>query len=853
MSNVPIFYPTYEEFRNFSAYISKIESLDAHKIGLAKIVPPKEWIARKSGYKQKQIDDTIVENPIKQEVHGKDGFYSVHNIQQKSIKLNYFEKLCQTSRYATPKHLTHNYEKLERKYWQNLTSISPIYGADVSGSFYDSTQTIWNVTNLGTILDDLQVECGTKIEGVNTTYLYFGMWKATFAWHTEDMDLYSINYLHFGAPKQWYVIPPSYGKHFEKFAALHYPSLARRCPGFLRHKMTLIAPSILAKQSIPYYKMTQFENEFIITFPYAYHSGFNYGFNCAESTNFALERWIEYGKHAIQCACRHDMVKIDMDRFVLKYQPDLYDDWSKGIQLTLHPEDKQIRQANSTIIRSSPTKKRLRINSKHFSTNKSIQLIHQETISDERYSCIYRDLAQFDKQNPMFISKYSQPLIRAALSRADFKTNNLLNISARLTLNLSSIPHRILFHGFKQSNIYQEYLLDGLWHYQKRNFPIEQLFNQQLNSCAICYLFNSKNVRFHCHLFNIKQISHEILQCFDCQICVHQDCYENLCLLFNIKMNENHEKWFCQRCSLKSPNDHCTACLFRGGLLVQSFVSSQSFIHAICSIYSYYSHPIKSLNSTCSYCWSFSPLAYRQLPTHIYAFCKNSTCSNRFHVTCGLLNNCTFEFDSNESIINAYCHLHNQSKDNINYETIDHSIEQQRYDDEEDDGEILAEHQRISIGTRVRSIENNDERIGRVIENEISFHYVVDFGDGCYSHDMLAEDILDFDLSTLVKGSNIRIKWTDGVIYSCKYIGRKRVLLYHIEFDNETRQMRREEFVCEHPQQQQTVTSSLKMNQSENEHNYSRRQPVTTKSKRKKNSRKRKRISSISTIEDIQE
>ena len=74
---------------------------------------------------------------------------------------------------------------------------------DVSGSFYDKSQKVWNVNNLGTILNDLEAEYGTKIEGVNTAYLYFGMWKATFAWHTEDMDLYSINYLHFGAPKQW--------------------------------------------------------------------------------------------------------------------------------------------------------------------------------------------------------------------------------------------------------------------------------------------------------------------------------------------------------------------------------------------------------------------------------------------------------------------------------------------------------------------------------------------------------------------------------------------------------------------------------------------------------------------------
>lgn len=61
----------------------------------------------------------------------------------------------------------------------------------------------WNICHLDTILDTVESDSGITIEGVNTLYLYFGMWKTTFAWHTEDMDLYSINYLHFGEPKSW--------------------------------------------------------------------------------------------------------------------------------------------------------------------------------------------------------------------------------------------------------------------------------------------------------------------------------------------------------------------------------------------------------------------------------------------------------------------------------------------------------------------------------------------------------------------------------------------------------------------------------------------------------------------------
>lgn len=45
-------------------------------------------------------------------------------------------------------------------------------------------------------------------------------------------------------------------------------------------------------------QVTQEAGQFIVTFPFGYHAGFNHGFNCAESTNFATQRWIDYGKQA---------------------------------------------------------------------------------------------------------------------------------------------------------------------------------------------------------------------------------------------------------------------------------------------------------------------------------------------------------------------------------------------------------------------------------------------------------------------------------------------------------------------------------------------------------------------------
>ncbi|XP_059015556.1 lysine-specific demethylase 4B isoform X6 [Mustela lutreola] len=324
------FRPTMEEFKDFNKYVAYIESQGAHRAGLAKIIPPKEWKPRQT---YDDIDDVVIPAPIQQVVTGQSGLFTQYNIQKKAMTVGEYRRLANSEKYCTPRH--QDFDDLERKYWKNLTFVSPIYGADISGSLYDDDVAQWNIGSLRTILDMVERECGTIIEGVNTPYLYFGMWKTTFAWHTEDMDLYSINYLHFGEPKSWYAIPPEHGKRLERLAIGFFPGSSQGCDAFLRHKMTLISPIILKKYGIPFSRITQEAGEFMITFPYGYHAGFNHGFNCAESTNFATLRWIDYGKVATQCTCRKDMVKISMDVFVRILQPERYELWKQGKDLTV--------------------------------------------------------------------------------------------------------------------------------------------------------------------------------------------------------------------------------------------------------------------------------------------------------------------------------------------------------------------------------------------------------------------------------------------------------------------------------------------------------------------------------------
>ena len=266
-----------------------------------------------------KLDEAVktvkIKNPIMQDVTGTGGLYKLQNIEkQRTYNIVEWRELCEETvhqpparrgerrngarptkrrrqaelnqgfegfnyRYNAAEFTAERCEELERIYWKSITYASPMYGADMPGSLFQDSCNTWNVAHLDNILNNLKYQ----IPGVNTAYLYCGMWKSTFAWHLEDMDLFSINYIHFGAPKQWYSISQKDRHKFFNVMKDLFSDEYKNCKEFLRHKTFDASPALLQQMGVNVNKVVHYQNEFMITFPYGYHSGFNFGYNVAES------------------------------------------------------------------------------------------------------------------------------------------------------------------------------------------------------------------------------------------------------------------------------------------------------------------------------------------------------------------------------------------------------------------------------------------------------------------------------------------------------------------------------------------------------------------------------------------
>ncbi|KAF9607863.1 hypothetical protein IFM89_003567 [Coptis chinensis] len=213
-------------------------------------------------------------------------------------------------------------EDIEGEYWRMVEKptdeIEVLYGADLDARVFGSsfpkvsppmedsddeeiyTKSDWNLNNFPRLPHSLLSFEKSGIPGVLVPWLYIGMCFSSFCWNVEDHYLYSLNYMHWGAPKVWYGVQGEDAQKLEAAMKHHLPALFREQPDLLDKLVTQLSPSILSSESIPVYRCVQNPKEFVLTFPRAYYSGFSCGFNCAEAVNVAPLDWLPYGQHAVE-------------------------------------------------------------------------------------------------------------------------------------------------------------------------------------------------------------------------------------------------------------------------------------------------------------------------------------------------------------------------------------------------------------------------------------------------------------------------------------------------------------------------------------------------------------------------
>ncbi|KAH7165685.1 PHD transcription factor [Dactylonectria macrodidyma] len=246
------------------------------------------------------------------------GLYSLKQFQQKAndFKWGYFEKKMPFDpRLKCHRPVTE--EDVETEFWRLVADLEETveveYGADIHctthGSGFPTAEKHpsnpyatdpWNLNVLPFHPESLFRHIKSDISGMTVPWVYVGMIFSTFCWHNEDHYAYSANYQHLGATKTWYGIPGEDAEKFEAAMKEAVPELFETQPDLLFQLVTLLTPEQLKKAGVRVYALDQRAGQFVITFPQAYHAGFNHGFNFNEAVNFAPHDWEPFGLDGVQ-------------------------------------------------------------------------------------------------------------------------------------------------------------------------------------------------------------------------------------------------------------------------------------------------------------------------------------------------------------------------------------------------------------------------------------------------------------------------------------------------------------------------------------------------------------------------
>ena len=246
------------------------------------------------------------------------GIYSLKQFQDKAadFKEGYFQnRLPYDVVLNCPRPVTE--DDIEREFWRLVSSLEETveveYGADIHSTTHGSgfptieknpkdpySTDPWNLNIMPLHPESLFRHIKSDISGMTVPWLYVGMIFSTFCWHNEDHYAYSANYQHFGSTKTWYGIPAEDAEKFENAMRNAVPELFETQPDLLFQLVTLLTPEQLKKEGVRVYALDQRAGQFVVTFPQAYHAGFNHGFNFNEAVNFAPADWEPYGEAGVE-------------------------------------------------------------------------------------------------------------------------------------------------------------------------------------------------------------------------------------------------------------------------------------------------------------------------------------------------------------------------------------------------------------------------------------------------------------------------------------------------------------------------------------------------------------------------
>lgn len=353
------FSPTVEEFRDPIRYIESIRA-EAQQYGLAKVVPPAGWqppcaldmaLGQTFSTRKQEVKDFRTSKG-----YGEGRRYTFQTYQRMAddFRARWLEQHYPAGQ-PQP-----SLRELERAYWRMVESAEDVvieYGNDLDTTTYgsgfprrpdlmdDATKNFnahavssltpaalcedmsrpeyyencgWNLNNLPFWQGSLLRYIRAPLNGVNVPWLYMGMLFSTFCWHNEDNFMYSVNYLHSGAAKQWYAVPGGKAEAMERVLKGFLKEQFDESPDLLHHMATLFSPMLLQRSGVPVFRAVQEAGQFMVTFPKSFHAGFSYGFNCAEAVNFSSPDWVRFGREAIDRYRRFGRVSVfSHERMVL--------------------------------------------------------------------------------------------------------------------------------------------------------------------------------------------------------------------------------------------------------------------------------------------------------------------------------------------------------------------------------------------------------------------------------------------------------------------------------------------------------------------------------------------------------